>query len=392
MDQQDSLSPKAKFPARKKQNFQAKFAQLLQGQQLESEDGLDFAFDHNYSDIEQNENEMSQGSGQDSQQDLDYEDQIRDLKRRIMKKKEKQKKYLEREEKKRNQEKQFECYPYEEEKWKSGIEKSFDPDDLRLSRYQKKKKYSEEYTERESKREYSRESDRKRRNKMEKQKSYVKTEKESPAPRGNPPLSHKTSSRVSNKISNVSKKNKSQVNKIQSMITTSNYKKHMVFSAKLKLKKINFGSRKAGFLKFDIEYNNNFIPARKNHEINGYQTPIKEIFEVPFRAIYDRRKRQFYCEPIIVNVMNMHKRYNKRLGQLEVNVSGVLNRQQSYFNGQLKLKKTNDRQAKMEIVLTLKLEGIAEKEDVLRKEQYHFDDSYFSSNSDKYFIKIYFNW
>jgi hypothetical protein len=384
MNQQESLSPKAKFPERKKQNFQAKFAQLLKGQDLESEDGLEFGFDHNYPESERNEEELSEQSGKDSQQDLDYEDQIRDLKRRIMEKKELQKKQQRKNQKRKKEEMkdQFECYDFEEKtNWKNETEKSFHPDDLRLSRYHKPQYHEsrEKHRKMEHERDNDSEREMSRQSKKEKRMS-IKHHKESPTPRNTrPPLSHKSST----KVSTISKKNKSRIHK-QSMITVSNYKKDMIFSAKLKLKKIKFGSRKAGVLKFDIEYNNNFIPARKNHEIKGYQTNIKEIFEVPFRAIYDRRKRQFYCESIIVNVMNMHKRYNKRLGQLEVDVSGILNKQQSYFNGQLKLKNTNDRQAKLEITLTLKLEGIAEKEDVKNKnKQYHFDDSYFSHESDR---------
>ena len=167
------------------------------------------------------------------------------------------------------------------------------------------------------------------------------------------------------------------------------YKKNMVFSGKLCLHKIEFGNKKMGILKFDIEYEKNFIPAKKNHEINGYSTMIKEKFIVPFKAIYDRRKRQFITEPIRINVMNIHKKYNKKLGYALLSISNVLNKQLVYYNGPLKLQKSSDRGAKLHVIVNLKFETFTDKDkNFERKSNYHFDDSYFSWKTERYILKI----
>ena len=368
---------------------------------------------------------MSEVSAVDSQEDLAYEEKIRNLKKRIMESKERKRKkdkrtreklqnfqnseesnQIRKNRKTQKNKRQFESSNEEEnskfntkyEDSNSEEENKFNPNDLRLSRFPKDV-YSQKFSkskktkinyedknndfssednefQKRNRKSKIRNQNRKRNNNNEE----IEKIRDTPRHRtGKPPQSHYTNSETSN----THKKNTSY-NPKPSFGNISHYKKNMIFSARLKLKKIKFGNRKSGVLKFDIEYNNNFIPAKKNHEIKGYEKYLKESFEVPFRAIYDRRKRQFSCEKIVVNVMNMHKRYNKRLGQVIVNVSNILNRQLTYFNGKIKLSKTNDRHAEMDILLSLKFKGTVEKEQIQKKEEvYHFDDSYFSSASDK---------
>lgn len=401
MKQRESTSPRAVFPDAKKNKFQEKFAQLLQGEGLGKDGPLDFAFKPGLMEIEKMSHGTHEASQVDSHEDLEYEQQIRDLKRRVMEKKEKN---MRRESQVRDQEEEGMGMRKgsRSNEWDRGFSEHFDPDDLRLS---KMKTFNESRGGRERKAYNGREADEPEHTdyyykedehmdpKMQGPSQHRKKRrpeiKESPRPpTGIPPRSECSISEASQ----TSKRPTVQAHKISSM-ALSQYKKYMTFSANLKLKKIKFGSRKTGTLKFDIEYSNNFIPARRNHQIKGHEAYIKERFEVPFRAIYDRRKRRFHCENIIVNVMNMYKRYNKRLGQLVVCTSDILNQQQSYFNGKIKLKKTSDRHAEMDIVFSMKLKGVSSKEDFEKnRESYHFDDSYFSYKSEKYVLRGFWNY
>ena len=402
MSRENCESPRATFPEKKKQNFQEKFAQLLKGEKLGDQNGMDFGFDHDFSDSNHDSTRRSQRSDVDSEQDLAYEEQIRDLKRRIMESKERKTRKFKKQKIEQQHEEIEEKWSREEHSqrhsnrppragprgdsfdtddrdWNEQGPSEFDPDHLRLSRYQKVPGGREGLRTRKKAPLPETADDGPERRNVKQHRSHIH---------------HKTHSKVKPKVASRSEYGRAQGSggskrHVGSFLKgpvphVSSYKKNMIFEAHLKLKKIRFGSRKTGVLKFDIEYNNNFIPAKKNHEINGYQAGIKEAFKVPFRAIYDRRKRSFYCESVIVNVMNMHKRYNKRLGRVEVNVADTLNRQQIYFNGKLRLKKTNDRQAEMDIVLSLKFQGTSDEEQVTEpRSKYHFDDSYFSAQSER---------
>ena len=404
MKQEKTSPSRVTFPENKRNKFQEKFAQLLKGEELGDQNGIEFAFNHNFSENNDVSKSVGDFSKADSKENLEYEQQIRDLKKRVEEKNyrkyfqkdserresEDEERYeQERERREDHEKRQFEYYSNQEGNWNRQHTKPFDPDDLRLSRIPKLKNQEKErrtHDDRQGSNEdyYYKEEAKDFRKSKQKNSSRKKEDEEGFKESAKPRMLVPSRSEYSiSQVSNNSKKFKSNFQKA-STVNLSNYKKYMIFSARLKLKKIKFGSKKTGMLKFDIEYNNNFIPARRNHEINGFEAYIKENFEVPFRAIYDRRKRQFYCENIIINVMNMYKRYNKRLGQLEVSASEILNQQQAYFNGKIKLKKTSDRQAVMDIVFSMKFQGVSDKDHTSRNdEMYHFDDSYFSTKSEK---------
>ena len=323
MNQRDSISPRATFPEKKKNKFQEKFALLLQGQELGSKNGLEFEFNHDFSNSELPSERTSQISGMDSHEDLAYEEQIRKLKRRIMESKERKRK-IERKKRedlhnyeedsrkiRKKRERQFESHE-KEEKNESQFNEKFNPSDLRLSRIPKKILQNSKENHKKDKFHYDdRKTNQKNFSYKEQESDYYHNNsnrqgkiKDTPRHRTKKPT---RSEYTDSKVSNISRKNTSHFPK-NSQMHISNYKKNMNFKARLKIKKIKFGSRKSGVLKFDVKYKNNFIPARKNHEINGYEQYLKETFNVPFRAIYDRRKRKFFCEMVVIDVMNMHKR------------------------------------------------------------------------------------
>ena len=135
--------------------------------------------------------------------------------------------------------------------------------------------------------------------------------------------SNKTSRKQCSKASNFS-----QPSLQNSRISA--YKKYMLFTGKIRLKRIEFGSEKSGKLRFDVEYENNLIPGRDNHTIKCFSANIKENFEVPFETVYDKRKRQFYTESIKINVMNIHRKYNKKIGIVDLSLTDLLNKQLVY--------------------------------------------------------------
>lgn len=369
------------FPDKKKQDFQDKFAMLLNNQNLENLDGNDFGFDHQFSDQDENENIDAQqyDDNHEEYQSLghDYNEKLMDLK---------------------NNYSQF-------SKTNGHLEITNENySDIAQNQHQEYQPNSEireiiqSYTSNNKQKHNNREnnpiSNFDDLNVIEIQSIHQHPNDRPGTNTKNIDKSNREPSKQTNEQHSFNKSEKT-ISKEQNLYPTfvksklsksslSAYKKHMIFSGKINLNKMEFGIKKSGMLKFDIEYEKNVIPARREHEINGFICSFKEQFEVPFKTLYDRRKKQFICEPLKINVMNIHKKYNKKLGYALLSISNILNKQLVYYNGPLKLQKSSDRNAKLHLRISLKFETFTDKDkNFERKSNYHFDESYFSWKTER---------
>ena len=156
-------------------------------------------------------------------------------------------------------------------------------------------------------------------------------------------------------------------------------KRNFYFKAILNLVELNLHHPKGGDLTFECIYIKNTISSKGFYRLSSVLPSllINETLEIPFQALFDRRKQTFFCEPLQVNIINMHQSFRKRLGSVQVSLATILNAQQVSLTSVYKIEKSSDKNGVMKINVHIKYLGNTE----IAKNLLNIEESYFQDQS-----------
>lgn len=156
-------------------------------------------------------------------------------------------------------------------------------------------------------------------------------------------------------------------------------KRSFYFKAELTLVDITFHLPRGGDLTFECQYCKNTISSKGFHQLSHFlpNLLIQETIQIPFQAIYDKRKQVFFCEPLIINILNMHQSFRKKLGFVKIDLSEILNSKMITYSSTLKIEKTIDKEATLKLNLNIKYLGNTD----YAKNNMNVEESYFQENS-----------
>lgn len=156
-------------------------------------------------------------------------------------------------------------------------------------------------------------------------------------------------------------------------------KRSFYFKAYLTLGELTLHLPKGGDLSFEVIYLKNTITSKGFHQLSSVQPTrlINETLEIPFQAIYDRRKLQFFAQPLHLHVINMHLAFRKKLGLVVIPLANMLNSQQISQSAECRVDKCPDKLATLKIHINLKYLGNTD----LAKNLVDLEDSYFPDQS-----------
>jgi hypothetical protein len=156
-------------------------------------------------------------------------------------------------------------------------------------------------------------------------------------------------------------------------------KRNFYFKAFIQLGELSLRLPKGGDLSFEVTYLKNTISSKGFHQLSSVlpNRVINETLEIPFQAVYDKRKQQFFAEPLHLHIINMHLAFRKKLGVVVLLLSHMLNTQQVSQSAEYKVDKSIDKQATLKINIRLKYLGNTD----VAKNLLDLEESYFPDQS-----------
>lgn len=156
-------------------------------------------------------------------------------------------------------------------------------------------------------------------------------------------------------------------------------RRNFYFKAYVTLGELTLHLPKGGDLSFEIMYLKNTIATKGYHQLSSVSPSrlINETVEIPFQAIYDRRKLRFFSEPLHLHVINMHLAFRKKLGVVTIPLTNLLNSQQVSQTNDYPIEKCLDKHAKFRMHISLKYLGNTD----IAKNLLDFEEAYFPDQS-----------